>query len=102
VAKRARAARREEQRAADKLARAREKLFALSPGGTPERPIEAVSASVVEPAARAIRCPRCEGTLRVEEHAVDHAGSATLRVVRARCIACGAPRSIWFHLPVVH
>ena len=96
--KRARTLRRETARAASNLARDREKLFLLEPGGRPESPIEVASASVVEARAAAVPCPRCGGEQVVEEHAA----VARLREARMMCRQCGTRRSMWFRLPVVN
>lgn len=95
-----RAERRALARDAEKLARKREKLAELSPGGSPERPIAVETASLVEPIARGSRCARCEGSVRVEEHAVEQ----RLRVARVVCASCGARRAIWFRIaaPALH
>src|SRR5262245_17724703 len=66
--KRTRTDRREAERAQEKLASQREKLFALEAGGSAGHPREVVSASLVEPESRSLRCPRCEGELHVLEH----------------------------------
>ena len=90
-----RTARRAAERAARDLVRDREKLAALSPGGTRERPIEVDSASVVEPRIRSLACPQCQGQYRV----VDHRSAASgIREVDVRCDQCGTPRTLWFRL----
>ena len=101
--KRARTVRREAARAVTELARDRERLFKLSPGGRPEGPIDVPSASVVELRAAAVPCPRCEGEQVVEEHAAVAAASGErLREVQLRCRRCGSKRTMWFRLPVVN
>ena len=95
---RARTERRIEARRQADLVRDREKLARLQTGGAPERPIEVTSASVVEPSARATPCPLCGGALRVDEHAAE----GGLRVVRAACVRCGAPRRIYFRLAAIN
>lgn len=94
----ARAARRASTREAEKLARAKERLFVLGPGGAPERPRMVESASVIEPIARSTRCPRCDGSLRVDEHAAVVVAGAGLRLVRATCVQCGSRRELWFRI----
>jgi hypothetical protein len=89
-----RAERRELARQAVKDAKDRERLARLAPGGTPERPIEVVSASLVDVQARSMRCPLCSGTLRLDEHAAERG----LRVARVTCTMCLAPRAIWFRI----
>jgi hypothetical protein len=97
--KRPRTERREATRTARKLADLRERLFSLEEGGTPERPIAVASASVVEPHASALPCPRCNGEMRVTEHvAGSSAGGLRVREARLVCKACGAPRSVWFKI----
>jgi len=95
---RARSARRAGERAADKLARQRERLLELEPGGSPERPIDVESASVVEPRAESLRCPRCDTPLRVDAHLAPSSPGMRLREVQASCPRCGKQRSIWFRL----
>lgn len=102
-AKRARTERREAERGAVKLAEARLKLAALEAGGSPERPIEVSSASIVEPHAAGLACAACGGTTRVEEHSAvtlpDASGTPrSLRIARVRCTRCGITRDIYFRL----
>lgn len=73
----------------------REELAALSPGGSPERPIKVSSASVVEIRTAALQCPLCRGTYRIEEHVAPASG---LRRVDVTCRHCSTPRSLWFRL----
>ena len=94
----ARAARRESERAAQKLVRDLDRLVRLEPGGGPERPIVIDSASQVEVSARGTPCHICQGAVRVEEHAAETVGGARLRVARTVCAMCGARRAIWFRL----
>lgn len=105
MVKRARTARREGERDAEKLARARMKLAALEAGGGPDRPIEVRSASIIEPHASSLPCPACEApNVRVEEHvAVTLPGgegdaARRLRVVKARCPKCGTRRDVFFRI----
>jgi hypothetical protein len=92
--KRPRTARREQERALEKLAEARVKLARLEAGGDPARPLEVESASVIELRAESQRCLRCDGELRVHEHRAGHA----VREVELRCKRCGAPRLLWFRV----
>ncbi len=94
----ARAERRSAQRAADKLARDRERLAYLEPGGDRARPIEVESASQVEPHALALPCLSCDGPYRLEEHAAVAIDGHRLRVARLACPRCGARREVWFRL----
>jgi hypothetical protein len=95
---RPRTERREAARSQEKLARAREKLARLEPGGSPERPIALESASQVEVHAGSLRCARCDGALRVDEHLARTLGDQRLRLVRLVCPRCGARRDAWFRL----
>ncbi|MCW5836665.1 MAG: hypothetical protein KIS78_29990 [Labilithrix sp.] len=103
AAKRARTERREAERAGVKLAEARLRLASLEAGGSPERPIEVTSASIVEPHAAGLGCAACGGSARVEEHAAvtvpdASGGGRALRVVRVRCARCGVARDVYFRL----
>jgi len=100
MAKRSRTERREAERDAAKLARARIKLAALEPGGAPERPIEVASASIIEPQASSMACAACGAQgLRVEEHAADL--PRRLRVVHVMCQRCGTRREVFFRIGTV-
>jgi hypothetical protein len=90
--------RREAERANAKLVRARERLALLEPGGTPVTPIAVASASVVEASARSHPCAQCGGALRIDEHAAIDNDGDRLRVVRAKCLQCGAPRVLYFRI----
>jgi predicted Zn finger-like uncharacterized protein len=92
---RKRVSRRVDERAARRLVRDREKLAALSPGGSAEHPIAVASAAVVETRVRNSTCPQCEGTYRIVEHTAPASG---LRQVDVRCQLCGTPRTLWFRL----
>lgn len=92
---RKRTARREQERAARRLVRDREKLAALSPGGSEARPIEVTSASVVEVRAHATPCVQCGGEYKVREHTSARSG---LRRVEVTCQQCGTRRTLWFRL----
>ena len=96
--KRPRTARREAERQRDKLIADREKLFALEAGGSSSRPRLVASASLVEPEARSVRCPRCDGELRVEEHVAPTVGGVRLREAKLACKLCGSRRSLWFKI----
>lgn len=93
--KRPRTARRVAERAARKLVHDREKLFALSPGGSRERPLSVSSASVIEVRVESLPCPQCEGPYRLREHVSEGPG---LRRVDVICRQCGAPRSLFFRI----
>ena len=95
---RPRAKRRESQRAGEKLKAARERLFQLEIGGSPERPLPVVSAAVVEAHAESVPCPRCEGKHEVVEHVAVTVSRVRLREARLRCRQCGTARSLWFRI----
>lgn len=97
--KRDRTVRREAVRRALSLARDKERLFALEPGGAPERPIAVASAPVVDSRARTTLCPRCGGHHHLEEHAAVTIDGVRLREARLKCPTCGSRRSLWFRLP---
>jgi len=78
-----------------KLADAREKLFRLEPGGSPERPLEIPTASVVESRARALGCARCGGETKLEDHAALVVEAGARRRARMRCRACRADFDVW-------
>jgi hypothetical protein len=93
-----RAERRAAERAAEKIAHARERLARLEPGGDPSRPVVVESASQVEPHALALSCLRCDGPLRLEEHTAETYEDQRLRLARLRCPRCGAHRQVWFQI----
>lgn len=90
--------RRVDERAHRSLADDRERLFQLEPGGTPGRPIEVGSASVVETHALSMPCPRCDGTHDLAEHVAITVDGVRLREVRLVCRQCGSRRSVFFRL----
>jgi hypothetical protein len=96
-----RAERRTLARSAEKLARNRERLATLEPGGSAERPVEVESASQIEPHALSTACARCEGPSRLEEHAAETVNGERLRVARLTCARCGARRAVWFRIATV-
>jgi RNase P subunit RPR2 len=101
VAKRkptARNLRRETARAGEKLARDRERLARLEEGGTAARPIDVESASQIEPHAQSVTCLRCQGPVRLEEHAAPTIEGERLRLVRLACARCGTRRDMWFRI----
>jgi hypothetical protein len=84
-----------------KLARDRERLARLEPGGAPDRPIEVSSASLVEPTAESLPCPLCDGRLRALEHTAQAIDGARLRVVQVRCTHCGTQRALFLRIGTV-
>jgi hypothetical protein len=81
-------------RQAEKLAEKREKLARLEPGGSPERPLEIPSASVVEARAEREPCFACDKPVRCTEHRVQ----GGLRVAVVTCRECGRERTHYFRL----
>ncbi|MBA3453111.1 MAG: hypothetical protein H0T42_08460 [Deltaproteobacteria bacterium] len=75
--------------------RDRERLAALLPGGSRERPIIVSSAAVIEPRAVRTPCLHCGGEYRIHEH---ERAASSVRRVDVGCRQCSAPRSIWFRL----
>jgi hypothetical protein len=94
----ARAERRAQARAAEKLATQRERLARLEVGGAPEHPLVVESASQVEVNARLLRCVRCDGSYRVDEHLAETIDGQRLRAAKLVCLACGAHRSVYFRI----
>ena len=92
---RKRTERRERERAARALVRDKEKLAALSPGGSRDRPMQLASASVVETRVRNLACPQCNGHYKIGEHRAPESG---IREVAVRCQICGVSRVLWFRL----
>lgn len=76
---------------------ARERLAALSPGGSPRRAIPVASAAVIEGRAAAMACPQCGGQYRLHEHTRPVPG---VRRVDVACRRCGTPRTLWFRIEV--
>jgi predicted Zn finger-like uncharacterized protein len=87
--------RRRRERDVRRLVRDREKLVALEPGGSAERPLEVDSPAVVELRALSQRCPHCRGAYSLVDH---QSAAAGLRVVSLKCRTCRAARQIWFRL----
>jgi hypothetical protein len=71
----------------------KERLAALSRGGSPHLPIRVASASVIEARAAALPCPRCGGEYRIHEHTRP---VPALRRVDVACRHCSTPRTLWF------
>ena len=93
--RRKRTEQRERVRAMRRLVRDREKLAALSVGGSEDRPIHVTSAAVVEVRIGHLSCPQCGGEYRIKEHRAPASG---LRSVDVTCQICGVPRTLWFRI----
>jgi hypothetical protein len=76
--------------------RDRERLARLEAGGTPDHPIVVVSASLVEPKARALPCIACGAAVRIEEHAAKTIQGVALRLAHTSCAMCEHERTIYF------
>jgi len=98
MTQRKRTLRRAADRGSEKLTRDRERLFTLSEGGSPERPIGVDVPTLVEITAAAQRCPVCEGALDVSSHDAVTIGGRRLRVARVVCRMCKRARPIYFEL----
>ena len=85
-------------RAARQLLRDRERLAALEVGGSPERPFEVSSASVIAVRARSQRCPRSRGALRLDEETAEKINGRSVRAAHLTCQACGVKRQLWFRI----
>lgn len=86
-----------------KLVRDRMRFAALEPGGSEVRPIEVVSASLVEVQARSMPCPVCGAApVRVEDHTAILRPGASLRIAHVFCTGCGTRREIYFSILPVH
>ena len=83
------------ERRARALVRDRERLSALSPGGSRERPLPVPSSAVIEQRATAMPCVQCGGRYRVLDHGSAGAG---LREVRVVCEQCHVGRRLWFRI----
>jgi transposase-like protein len=93
-----RTVRREQERALSRLREDRERLFALSAGGNPERPLEAASAAVIESHAQGVHCPQCGANHELLEHLAQVRQGVRLRETKLRCRQCGSERSLWFRI----
>lgn len=97
--KRSRTERREREREAVKLAKARLKLAGFEPGGAPDRPIDVESASTIEVHAQSTPCASCgEHGVRVEEHTAETIAERRLRVVKVKCPRCGVQRDVYYRI----
>ena len=91
-------ARRKLEQKERKRAGDRQRLFALSPGGSGDLPLTISSPSIIESRAASLPCPQCSGTLLVDEHSAAQHKDELLRLIHAHCRECGHPCKIWFRL----
>jgi len=90
--------RRKREKAARKLALDKDRLAALEPGGSAERPITVESAAIVEERARSIGCHQCGGPVGIEDHQVEKHDEELLRVLDLKCKQCHARRRLWMRI----
>jgi hypothetical protein len=89
---------REQQRALRKLVKLTEELAGKLPGGSPERPIDVASASVVELKARGTACIQCGGDLELRGERATSTARGLLREIALACRRCHTPRTLWFRI----
>ncbi|HEX2658531.1 MAG TPA: hypothetical protein VHU40_09670 [Polyangia bacterium] len=89
-----RAAEEARRRLETKLGRLAEAL----PGGSPERPLQVVSASVIEVRAKALPCLVCQGELELTAHTAAGSAADPLRCVELLCRSCRRTRRAWFRV----
>jgi hypothetical protein len=78
------------------LAKARQRLLELSPGGSRAYPLNVASAAVIEPKAESTLCPRCSDRFEVEGHEAPFGQG--VREVKVHCRFCDERRSLWFRI----
>jgi hypothetical protein len=86
------------ERKRQKLHEARVQLARLEPGGSPERPLEVSSASVVQSRAESEPCLRCNGAMRCAEHGTAEGSHGLLRLVELSCRSCGETRRVYLRI----
>ena len=90
---------REQQRALRKSVRQLERLAAEMPGGSPERPIDVASASVVETKARTMKCVQCDaGEMELRGDRAMSTARGVLRELAMVCRQCHTARAVWFRV----
>jgi RNase P subunit RPR2 len=95
---RARTLARKARLASERIFQARNRLIDLAAGGSEQRPIDVPTASLVEPKAEAVTCPRCETPFAVETHEAVTTAHGRLRDVTVHCKTCGFGRKLWFRI----
>ena len=98
MAQRPRRQRREQERALRKAVRRTEEMAAELPGGSPERPIDLATASLVEAQARGTPCIQCGGSLDLRHDRATVTPRGVLRELDLVCRLCHAPRTLWFRI----
>jgi len=89
---------REQDRTLRKLVRRTEALVGELPGGSPERPIDVASASIVDGKARGTPCIQCGGDLELRGDRATTTPRGVLRELALACRRCHAPRTLWFRI----
>ena len=89
---------REEDRTLRKLVRRTEGLAGELPGGSPQRPIDVASASIVEGKARATPCIQCGADLELRGDRATSTARGVLREIALVCRRCHARRTLWFRI----
>ena len=82
----------------EKLYEARLTLAQLDVGGSPARPLDVTSASVVEARAESEPCLRCGLVTRCSEHATFQGPNGLLRRVKLTCRSCGGERELYIRI----
>ncbi len=90
--------RREDDRAARKTVRQKQRMLTVLPGGAAAHPLEVSTAAVVEVHARAIACIHCDGQLSLREDRATSTPRGVLRELEMVCRLCHAPRHLWFRI----
>ncbi len=88
--KRARTVRREADRSVEKFRENALRVYALEPGGSPQRAIPIGVSSQIEPDAETMRCAFCQAHVRVVSHDAEEHGGRRVRVVSLECRSCHA------------
>lgn len=99
---RARTVRRAQDRAVEKHARAADRVFLASEGGTPARPLVVTAGSQVEAKALSVRCPRCQGRHQITEHRAGVEGGHRVRALTLSCLSCRSARVLYVAVAEVH
>jgi hypothetical protein len=70
----------------------------LEAGGTQAHPLDVGTAALIEPKAKAVRCPRCDVPFALDSHEAHAGAHGRLRETKLRCPTCGLSRSLWFRI----
>jgi hypothetical protein len=90
---------RERQRSLRKTVRKIERLADEMPGGSPERPIDVASASVVETKARSMPCVQCGAVgMEIRGERATSTARGVLRELAMVCRRCHAGRAVWLRV----